>query len=325
MKASIKKSKTLLHRPQVPFFTDMNYLYNLLFLSLSLVIASCGDDSKSDAYGNFEATTVTVSAKGNGELLKFGIEEGDRVEAGQQLGLIDTTQRYLEKVRLKAQLNALNLRTQEAGPEIAILQEDLKNLQRERDRTQRLFAQKAATQKQLDDYEGRIGVVQQQIASARRSVGVANRGVLSEEEPLKAQIQLIEKQIKDCKIINPLSGTILTTFAEPSELVSNGSPLYKVANLDTLKLKAYTSATILQNVKLNDRVTVLVDEGEDSYKELNGTVTWIASEAEFTPKTIETKEERVNLVYAIEVSVPNDGYLKIGMPGEVVFQKPTTN
>ncbi len=300
----------------------MKILY--FICALGFLLTSCGNDEKSDAYGNFEATSVTVSAKGSGELLQFRVEEGDRIEAGQHLGLIDTTQLYLEKVRLQAQLNALGQRTQEAGPEIAILQADLKNLQRERDRTQRLFEQKAATQQQLDDYEGRIKVVKQQIASTRRSVGVANRGVLSESEPLKAQIKLIEKQINDCKIINPLTGTVLTTFAEPNELVNNGSPLYKVANLETLKLKAYTSATLLQNVKLNDKVTVLVDKGEDDYKTLDGTITWIASEAEFTPKTIETKEERVNLVYAIEVSVKNDGYLKIGMPGEVNFNTNTT-
>jgi len=300
----------------------MRILY--FICALGLLLTSCGNGDKSDAYGNFEAPSVTVSAKGSGELLQFNVEEGDRIEAKQHLGLIDTTQLYLEKVRLQAQLNALGQRTQEAGPEIAILQADLKNLQRERDRTQRLFDQKAATQQQLDDYEGRIKVVKQQIASTRRSVGVANRGVFSESEPLKAQIKLIEKQINDCKIINPLKGTVLTTFAEPNELVDNGSPLYKVANLETLKLKAYTSATLLQNVKLNDKVTVLVDKGEDDYKTLDGTITWIASEAEFTPKTIETKEERVNLVYAIEVSVKNDGYLKIGMPGEVNFNTNTT-
>ncbi|UOY08354.1 HlyD family efflux transporter periplasmic adaptor subunit [Muricauda sp. SCSIO 64092] len=286
---------------------------------LLLGLMSCNDNGKADAYGNFEATTVMVSAKGSGELLKFDIKEGQQVAASAVVGLIDTVQLHLERLKLKAQLNALDLKVQEAAPEVAVLLEDRSNLIRERDRTLRLFEQKAATQQQLDDYNGRVDLIDQRIRTTQRNIGIANRAILSERKPLEAQIALIDQQIRDHTVINPISGTILTKFAEEHELVGHGTPLFKVANLDDIKLKAYTSATLLQNVVLGDEVRVRIDKGEDDYRELIGSVTWIADEAEFTPKTIETKEERVNLVYGLEVTVVNDGTLKIGMPGEVLF------
>ena len=293
-------------------------LYYLLSI-IVIVCAACNNGEKSDAYGNFEATSITVSAKGSGELMMFNVEEGQQLDANQPVGLIDTAQLHLEKLRLQAQMEALDLKLQEAAPEIAVLVKDRSNLIRERDRTERLLKKKAATQQQLDDFNGKIEVINQRIEATRRTINIANRGILAERKPLEAQIALVEKQLRDYRIINPISGTVLTKFAEPNELVSQGSPLYKIANLDEMKLRAYTSAALLQNVKLNDEVTVLIDQGEDDYRELTGTISWIASDAEFTPKTIETKEERVNLVYAIEVKVRNDGALKIGMPGEVVF------
>lgn len=292
------------------------YLPILLFF---LTLISCGDNGKADAYGNFEATSVMVSAKGSGELLTFDLKEGQQVDASTTVGLIDTIQLHLEKTKLKAQLSALDLKLQEAAPEVAVLIEDKSNLIRERNRTQRLFEQKAATQQQLDDYNGRVDLINQRIKTTQRNVSIANRGILSEREPLEAEIALIDKQISDHTVKNPIKGTILTKFAEAHELVSNGTPLFKVANLEEIKLKAYTSATLLQNVSLGDEVIVRVDKGEDDYKQFIGSVTWIADEAEFTPKTIETKEERVNLVYGLEVTVTNDGTLKIGMPGEVIF------
>ncbi|PRX54579.1 HlyD family secretion protein [Flagellimonas meridianipacifica] len=292
------------------------YLPILLFF---LTLISCGDNGKADAYGNFEATSVMVSAKGSGELLTFDLKEGQQIEASTTVGLIDTIQLHLEKIKLKAQLSALDLKLQEAAPEVAVLIEDKSNLIRERNRTQRLFEQKAATQQQLDDYNGRVDLINQRIKTTQRNVSIANRGILSEREPLEAEIALIDKQISDHTVKNPIKGTILTKFAETHELVSNGTPLFKVANLEEIKLKAYTSATLLQNVGLGDEVIVRVDKGEDDYKQFIGSVTWIADEAEFTPKTIETKEERVNLVYGLEVTVTNDGTLKRGMPGEVIF------
>lgn len=289
------------------------------FILFLLVLMSCNNNDKADAYGNFEATSVIVSAKGSGELLKFDIKEGQQINASLMVGLIDTIQLHLESLKLKAQLNALDLKLQEAAPEVAVLLEDRSNLIRERDRAQRLFEQKAATQQLLDDYNGRVDLIDQRIRTTQRNVSIANRAILSERKPLEAQIALIDQQINDHTIINPIKGTILTKFAEQHELVSHGTPLFKVANLHEIKLKAYTSATLLQRVSLGDEVTVRIDKCEDDYKELIGSITWIADEAEFTPKTIQTKEERVNLVYGLEVTVTNDGTLKIGMPGEVVF------
>jgi len=295
-----------------------NYTY-VIALFIGILVTSCGNGDLADAYGNFESTSITVSAKGSGELLALAIEEGQTITANERVGLIDTTQLHLEKLQLEAQIAALDLKLQEAAPDIAILLEDKQNLTRERDRTMRLVEQKAATQQQLDDYNGQIEVIDQRINSTRRTIGIANRGVLAERKPMEAQIALVEKQLRDCHIINPITGTVLTKFSEPNELMSVGSPLYRVANLDEMKLRAYTSATLLQDVKLNDEVTVRIDEGEKGFKEIPGTITWIANEAEFTPKTIQTKEERVNLVYALEVTVKNDGTIKIGMPGEVLF------
>ena len=292
---------------------------SLLLIAFALLCIACGNSEKSDAYGNFEATTITVSAKGNGELSKFNVKEGMLLEEGISVGVIDTTTLYLEKLQLIARLEALDLKLQEAAPEIAILLERKSNLERERNRTQNLVNRKAATQKQLDDYNGEIDVVNQRISSTERQINITNRSILSERKPLIAQIAVLENKIKDHQINNPISGTVLTSFVEPSELVNHGTPLYKIANLDTLKLRAYTSALLLQNVKLNDKVTVLIDSDEDEYKKLEGTVTWIADEAEFTPKSIETKDERINLIYALDIEVKNDGALKIGMPGEVIF------
>ncbi|MEM1134657.1 MAG: HlyD family efflux transporter periplasmic adaptor subunit [Bacteroidota bacterium] len=297
----------------------MKIVENGLILLLISLIISCENDEKSDAYGNFEATTVTVSAEGNGQLLQFDIEEGSTIEADKKIGLIDTTQLHLEKLQLIAQLKALNYKTKEAEPEIAILQEKKRNLIRERDRTKALLKDKAATQKQLDDYNGEIDVIEQQIASTQREINISNRGILAERTPMQAQIKVLENKIKDHIVTNPITGTVLTKLAEPTEFVVQGTPLYKIANLSSLKLRAYTSANLLQKVTLNNEVSVLIDEGTENYRELKGKVVWIANEAEFTPKTIETKEERVNLVYAIDILVQNDGTLKIGMPGEVLF------
>ncbi|NHF59570.1 HlyD family efflux transporter periplasmic adaptor subunit [Flavobacteriaceae bacterium TP-CH-4] len=295
--------------------------YKTLFWSLSIVLTtSCSNNEKSDAYGNFEAVSVTIGAEGIGRLVSFGIEEGEQLKAGAQVGLIDTTQLHLEKLQLQAKLEAMDLKLQEAAPDIAILLEQKQNAVRERDRTKVLYEQKAATKKQLDDFNGEIDVIDQQINSTKRRIGVANRGILSERKPIQAQIDIIEKRIQDHRITNPIDGTVLTKIVEESEFVNTGAPLYKIANLSTLKLRAYTSASLLQNVKLGDTVTVLVDDAANGYRTLEGRVMYIASEAEFTPKTIETKEERVNLVYAINVEVQNDGSLKIGMPGEVQFK-----
>ncbi|XLS28522.1 HlyD family secretion protein [Flavobacteriaceae bacterium M23B6Z8] len=295
---------------------------SFILILIFLLLVSCNGDEKSDAYGNFEATEITVSAKGKGELFQFEVKQGLRLSENEVVGVIDTIALHLDKLRLNANIEALDDKLKVAAPDIAILIEDRANLIRERDRTLRLFEEKAATQQQLDDYNGKIDLINQRISSTRRSTSISNRAVLAERKPLQAQIAIIDQQIKDHLIKSPITGTVLTRYAESGELVSQGAPLFSIANLETLTLRAYTSAALLQKVKLNDTVTVLVDDGKEGYQKHSGRVSWIADKAEFTPKTIETKEERVNLVYAIEVEVGNDGNLKIGMPGEIIFQNP---
>lgn len=290
----------------------------LLFVS-SLFLYSCGQSNVSDAYGNFEATSVTISAKGNGELLEFNVEEGSVVEKGERIGLIDTTQLHLEKQLLQAQLDALIQKTKEAEPDKRVLEERKANIVRERNRTEELQKDEAATQKQMDDLNGEIELIDQQIRSLEQSIRITNRGILAESEPVKAQLRIVEHRINDHIISNPIHGTVLTKLVEPFEYVNTSKPLYKIADLSTMKLRAYTTAQLLQNISLNDEVTVLIDNGESDYRQLDGTLIWIASEAEFTPENIQTKQERVDLVYAIDVLVENDGSLRIGMPGEVVF------
>ena len=295
---------------KIPIYTTLSYL---------LFLTACTDDDKADAYGNFEAEEVTVSAQGSGQLERFKVDEGDLLKAKQVVGLIDTTNLYLDKLQLLANLEAINDKLKDATPDIEILQERKRNLIRERDRTKTLVDRKAATQKQLDDYNGEIDIIEQQIKSTRNNVNIANRGLLAERKPLRAQIDVLNNRIQDQLITNPIDGTVLDALVEESEFVTQGTPLYRIANLETLILRAYASASILAKVSLGDKVEVRVDDGPDGYKSYEGTIKWIASDAEFTPKTIETKEERVNLVYAIEVVIENDGLLKLGMPGEVLF------
>ena len=276
-------------------------------------------DAAADAYGNFEATETVVSAEGNGRLLFLQVEEGQRLQAGELVALIDTSQLHLQKLQLLALINTLPKKLRVAEPDIAVLEDQKRNLLREHDRVEKLLADKAATPKQLDDLNGEIVVINQRIEAAKSQTQIANRGILSEQEPLRAQIATIEDKLLKCYVRNPVAGTVMTKLAEPSEVVGFGTPLYKIANLDYLELRAYASAVQLQGVETGQEVSVLIDAGEQGYHDLPGKVIWISSESEFTPKTIQTKEERVNLVYAFKVRVKNDGQLKIGMPGEVVF------
>ena len=294
-------------------------LHTLAILAIGMVLPACNSTTVSDAYGNFEAIETTISAKGNGELLRFDVKEGQQLAAGTVVGLIDTTSLSLQRQQALAKQRSVESKTRDAGPQIAILMEQKRNVQRERDRTAALVAEKAATTKQLDDLNGQLEVVQKQIESAQLEISIANRGILSETGPLDAELRLMDQRLHDNVVRNPIAGTVLTTFVEPHEQVMAGTPLYKIADLSTMELRAYTSADLLQGVQAGQRVTVRIDEGEKAYRDLEGTITWIASNSEFTPKSIQTKQDRVNLVYALKVEVRNDGTLRIGMPGEVVF------
>lgn len=298
------------------------------------LFSSCREETKtSDAYGNFEASSTIVASEANGRLLFLNVEEGQKLEKETLVALVDTTNLHLQKLQLQAMLQTLPQKTKDASPDIAVLEDQKRNLLREIDRVEKLLKDKAATPKQLDDLEGELVVVNQRIQAAKSQAQIANRGILSEQEPIKAQISTLEENIRKCYVHNPVSGTVLTKLAEPSEVVGFGTPLYKIANLDYLDLRAYASGIQIQEIKIGQKVKVLIDAPEDAFHALSGEITWIAENAEFTPKTIQTKEERVNLVYAFKVRVPNDGKLKIGMPAEVQFddlpvdsgKKSTTN
>jgi len=300
----------------------METLHKTFILIFFLLFLACRQEEKTvGAYGNFEATETIVSAEASGKLLFSEAEEGSTLKAGDLVALVDTTLLHLQKLQLLAKLGAIGKKTQDPGPQIAIYEEQKSNLLRERDRVNNLLADKAATPKQLDDLNGQIEVVERQIASARIQAGKANTGILGEKDPVLAQIRLLEEQIRRCYVHNPLNGMVLTKIAEPSEVVGFGSPLYKIASLDTLELRAFVSGEQLSGIKIGQKVIVNIDQEGGGVRPLPGAISWVSDKAEFTPKTIQTKEERVNLVYAMKVRVANDGALKIGMPGEVVFSE----
>jgi HlyD family secretion protein len=273
---------------------------------------------KSDAYGNFEATEVLVSAEANGRLLSFEAEEGETLAAGQVVGWVDTMPHHLKKKQLLAGIRAVRSKTQNVDAQERVYQQQLRVLEKEKKRVEKLLQDSAATPKQLDDIEGQMGVVEKQMQAHLTRLSDANRGISAEVDPLLAQIQQIDDQIARSKVTNPLTGRVLTKFAEPQEITAFGKPLYKIAELDEVFLRVYVSGDQLPALSLGQEVKVKFDKPEGAMEETSGKISWIASEAEFTPKTIQTKEERVNLVYAVKVKVPNpEGKLKIGMPGEV--------
>ncbi|MEL6251715.1 MAG: HlyD family efflux transporter periplasmic adaptor subunit [Bacteroidota bacterium] len=292
------------------------------YLILIFLFVACDtEERRSDAYGNFEADVVTVSAETSGKLLSLSVEEGDQLKAGEKVALVDTTALYLQKLQLLANIRSLSSKTLKVEPEIKVLMDRRSNLEREKNRVEELLKNKAATPKQLDDLEGELKVIDQQIAASRQNAKNTNAGILSGADPIRAQIALIEDQISRSQINNPIEGTVLNKLVEPAEVVGMGSPLYRIASLDPLILHAYAASTELQEASLGQEVEVLVDEGVEGFRRLKGSLSWISAEAEFTPKTIQTKEERVSLVYAVKVRVPNpEGKLKIGMPAEVNFQ-----
>jgi len=293
----------------------------LIFASLFILfLTACNaEEEKADAYGNFEATEVLVSSEANGKLLKFEVEEGKSLKTNQLVGVVDTSQLYYQMKQLEASIGTISSKTVDAQPQIAVFLEKKENLLREKKRIEALLEDEAATQKQLDDINGEIDFVEKQIASTQDQIATQNRGVLSEANPVEVQIQRIKDQISKSYIYNPIEGTVLSKFAEPSEVTGFGKPLYKIANLQTMTLRVYVSGKQLSSLKMGQKVEVLVDDTKKEMRKYEGQISWIASEAEFTPKTIQTKEERVDMVYAVKIEVKNDGMLKIGMPAEVNF------
>jgi HlyD family secretion protein len=301
-----------------------------------LFLVSCNrNERKSDASGTFETDEVIVSASAAGKILSFNIDEGSNIARDSIVGRIDPTELNLQKEQVQASIEALSQKTSDVTPQIkmlrdqlAVQQTQLNNLLHEQTRIENLLKEDAATKKQLDDItfqvesvKKQMNVTQQQINVQRSNIATQNRSILSEGKPLEKKKEQLQDQLNKTNIRNPINGTVLTKYAEAGEITSNGKPLYKIADLSTMNLRAYVTGAQLPQIKLGDPVTVLIDSGANNYRKLPGTIIWISDKAEFTPKTIQTKDERANLVYAMKVKVKNDGYLKIGMYGEVKFNQ----
>ena len=297
----------------------MNKLINLILLT-AIATACNTSDQEFDATGNFEADETIVSAEGNGKLAQFLIEEGRELKADQFVGYIDTTQLYLKKKQLEYSIKAVLSKKPDIAKQLSSTQEQIDFTTREKDRFERLLKEDAATQKQVDDLVSQLEVLQKQYDALQSSLQISTNAITKESLPLDAQIDQLNDQIQKSKIVSPKSGTVLAKYAEEGELAMNGKALFKMADLSVINLRVYISGSQLPSVKLGQDVKVMVDANADEYKEYKGKVFWISDKAEFTPKTIMTKEERANLVYAIKISVPNDGTLKIAMYGEVLFQ-----
>jgi len=274
---------------------------------------SCGDSKeKADGYGNFEATEITISAENNGKLMQFDIQEGDKLQKDKFMGYVDTIPLALKREQLEISKSVVSSKSKGVLSQIAVLNAQLKMANINKKRIQNLIKDKAGTPKQLDDVTGEINVIENQILS----VEIQNAPVVNELKSIDIQVKQIEDQIQKSKIINPINGTVLTKYAEVNELTAFGKPLYKIADLSKMQLRIYISETQLATIKIGQAVTVKID-AVDSMKSYKGTISWVSSEAEFTPKIIQTKEERVALVYAVKIDVQNDGSIKIGMPAEM--------
>jgi HlyD family secretion protein len=285
----------------------------IITLLITASLISCNkDNKKADGYGNFEATEVTISAEANGKLLSFSVEEGIVLEPNTKVGLIDTTQLYLNKQQLITTKNTIFSKSKNVLSQNNVLQEQLKTTLIEQKRIQNMFAENAATQRQVDEINGKVNVLKEQI----KSVGTQNAPIANEAQSIDVQIEKINDQIQKSNIINPIKGTVLAKYAEPNEVTAFGKPLYKIADISEMTLRVYVSETQLPQLKIGKEVNVKIDSGTEM-KSYAGTISWISSSTEFTPKVIQTKEERINLVYAVKVTVKNDGSLKIGMPAEM--------
>lgn len=293
---------------------------HLLSLALLLTLTACDKEKPFDASGAFEAEEFVISAEATGTLLALDIEEGENLQAGQTIGYVDSTQLYLKKKQLEAQIVALQAKQPDIPTQLATLQEQLKTAEKEKQRITNLVNSGAATQKQLDDINANIDVLKKQIDAQRSTLGISSASIVKETDLLQIQIEQLNDQLSKCTIHNPVNGTVLARYAKSHEMIAAGKPLYKIADVSTMILRVYISGDQLPLVKLDQAVRVFTDDGNGGLKETKGTITWISDKAEFTPKTIQTKDERANLVYAVKIKVVNDGSYKIGMYGEVNFQ-----
>lgn len=292
---------------------------NIIWLLPVFLIACQAEQNDFDASGTFEAREIIVSAENTGKLLELTVEEGMTMEANVIAARIDSTQLVLKKQQLQAQIQAILSRQPDQSTQLAAIQEQIRTAEFEKSRLKNLVAGGAATQKQLDDINAQLSILEKQLEAQRSTLSKTSSSIYADVLPLSIQIAQIDDQLNKCLVLNPIKGTVLTTYAEQGEMAMAGKPIYKIADLENMLLRAYISGDQLPGLKLGQNVQVRIDSGNKDYKTYEGKIQWIANEAEFTPKTIQTKDERAHLVYAIRISVPNDGNLKIGMYGEVIL------
>ena len=290
-------------------------------IALFLLLAACGNsDREYDASGVFETDEVIVSARGTGELIQFNLEEGQNVIAGEQLGYIDTVQLHLQKLQLQANIQAIESRHYNIAKQIASIQQQIATQKKEQSRYRKLVEANAANQKQLDDIDAQITLLEKELEAQTETLENNNKSIAGESSGIKAQIALINDQIEKNIVTSPISGTVLSKYAEQGELAAQGRALFKVADIEDMKLRAYITADQLTGLTIGQSVKVYADEGISGRKEYPGTIIWMSDKAEFTPKTIQTRDERANLVYAVKIAVKNDGYIKKGMYGELKIE-----
>ncbi len=297
------------------------YVQKLSTLLLVIGLGGCGSNSDSvDASGNFEAVETIISAEGSGKIMELNLEEGQTLKVGDVVGLIDTTQLHLRKMQLIYSIRAVLARQPDAASQLSTIRKQIETANHEKNRVESLLKDDAATKKQLDDLIAQVDLLEKQYTAMQKSLAITTQSLRSETLPLKAQVEQLEDQIAKSIVVNPIPGTVLSKYVEKSETVSPGKPIYKVADITSLLLRAYISGDQLTSVKLGQKVKVLVDDVAEKSKSYEGVVEWVSDKAEFTPKTIQTKAERANLVYAMKVRVANDGSLKIGMYADLLLK-----
>lgn len=290
----------------------------------AIMFAGCSNSENDwDAAGAFESVETIVSTESSGTIMQFNVEEGQTLQAGQYVGYIDSVQLYERKQQLLAQIASTTSQIPDIPVQVAALQSQLAEAKKNQDRMNNLLKQNAATQQQVDDANTQVDMLNKQIDAQKSTLGITSNTISKNVAPLQHQIDQLNDQLTKCRIVNPIRGTVLTKYSENHEIVMPGKALYKIAPTDTLILRAYVTGSQLSQVKLGQTVSVRTDKGAKQYATYSGTVYWISDKSEFTPKTIPTKDERADLVYAIKVRVVNDGYLKIGMYGEVKFATST--
>lgn len=288
-----------------------------IYIASIFLICSCTNNTEQyDASGTFEATEIMVSSEASGKILQFDVQEGQALKVNQNVGFVDSTQLYLKKQQLLASMNALQSRRPEVSKQIAALQQQIATAKTEKTRIENLVKANAANQKMLDDIVAQIAILEKQLAAQKSSLDISNRGISDDLATMEIQVAQLDDQLKKCRIASPINGTLLAKYAEVGELAMPGKALFKVADLQNMILRAYITSDQLTQLKIGQAVKVFADFGDET-REYSGTISWISGKAEFTPKTIQTKNERANLVYAVKIAVKNDGYLKIGMYGQV--------